>query len=324
MKKQLKPFVFILLFLTVVITFSNHTLAEEDTIQIICTNSILADFTSNIITENVTIDYIMPAGACPSHFDTSPSDIQKVMNADVIISLGWEPWLENLINKSGNSNYAQIKCSKLGEWNIPTGARAYVLAIRDGLLEFYPALNQTINNNTATYLSEINETAEALREKILSEGYSGREIIAMQWQKEFLEWLGLHVTTSYGPPEGLSVQDELDVITAASESEVCAIVDNLQSGTSFGARVAGETGISHVIFTNFPGALPDTDTYLEMITYNTDQLVRGIATTDQIFESERALQSQVGSLELQRNLFLSLSVIALLGVVILFIMYKRK
>ncbi|EMR74443.1 hypothetical protein MBGDF03_01252, partial [Thermoplasmatales archaeon SCGC AB-540-F20] len=57
--------------------------------------------------------------------------------------------------------------------------------------------------------------------------------------------------------------------------EVCAVIDNLQSGTEFGARVASESGASHVIFTNFPGAVPGADTYLEMITYNTQQLING-------------------------------------------------
>ncbi len=324
MNKKLKKIIFVLFLFTAMVITSQPLDAQEETINIICTNSALADFTSNILTENISIDYIMPAGACPSHFDTSPSDILKIMNADVIISLGWEPWLEALINKSGNQNYAQIKCSNLGEWNIPTGASSYVEAIRDGLIGIYPDLEQTINTNTQTYLSLINTTAEELKDKILSEGYAGREIVSMEWQMYFLDWLGLNITAYYSPPESLSVQDELNIITAASEPSVCAIVDNLQSGTSFGARVAGETGISHVIFTNFPGAIPDTDTYLKMIKYNTNQLIQGIATHDQTSTSEQELLSQIGSLELQRNLFAAITVIALLGVIILFIMYKRK
>lgn len=324
MQKKLKKSIFVLFLLTSMMITSQPLSAQDDTLEIICTNSALADFTSNILTENVTIDYIMPAGSCPSHFDTRPSDILKIMNADVIISLGWEPWLEALINKSGNENYAQIKCSNLGEWNIPTGAISYVEAIRDGFIELYPNLKQTINTNAQTYLLQINETAEELKDKIRSEGYTDREIISMEWQMDFLEWLGLNVTKYYSPPEGLSVQDELNIIAAASKTTVCAIVDNLQSGTSFGARVAGETGISHVIFTNFPGAIPDTDTYLDMITYNTDQLIQGVATHDQTSLSEQNLQLQIGSLELQRNFFAAITIIALLGVIILFVMYKRK
>ena len=316
--------ILIISILTTLLLVSSPLPAQEDTIEIICTNSVLADFTSNIITQNVTIDYIMPAGACPSHFDTSPSDILKIMNADVIISLGWEPWLEALINKSGNQDYTQIKCMGLGEWNIPTGAIAYVEAIRDGLRDIYPTLQQEISDNAMTYLLQINQTAENLQDLLQSEGYKGRRIVSMEWHKDFLEYFGMNVTTYYGPPEGLSVQDEINIITAASEEEVSAIIDNLQSGTSFGAQVAGETGISHVIFTNFPGALPNTDNYLDMIKYNIDQLIKGIATHDQTSINEQELREQIEQLELQRNLFMALSLIAILGAIVLLIMYKRK
>ncbi|EMR74445.1 ABC-type metal ion transport system, periplasmic component/surface adhesin [Thermoplasmatales archaeon SCGC AB-540-F20] len=94
--------------------FTITTQAEETKTAIICTNSILADFTSNLLTENVTIEYIMPAGVCPAHFDTCPSDVSKIASADVIISLGWEPGLPVLLESSGNTEYKEIKCAQLG------------------------------------------------------------------------------------------------------------------------------------------------------------------------------------------------------------------
>jgi len=148
--------------------------------------------------------------------------------------------------------------------------------------------------------------------------------VSMEWQKDYLEWIGLNVTYYYPPPEGLSVQDELEVITAASEEGVSAVVDNLQSGTEFGARVAGESGVSHVIFSNFPGAVPNTDTYLEMITYNTDQLIKGIKSFDLTTTQTRELQSQLDAVELQRNAFGVTTIIALILCGIIFMMYRKK
>jgi len=281
MKKKFKKAIPLILVAFIATNIMMPTaLGEEETIQIVCTNSALADFTSNIIIDNVTIEYIMPAGVCPAHFDTSPSDVSKIVNADIIISLGWEPWLESLLNKSGNSDYTEIKCQGLGEWNIPTGAIAYVEKITDGLKTAIPEKETIIQENADIYLTAINEKAEELKNQIETEGFTDRKIVSMEWQKDYLEWIGLNVTYYYPPPEGLSVQDELEVITAASAEGVAAVVDNLQSGTEFGARVAGESGVSHVIFSNFPGAIPNTDTYLEMITYNTDQLIKGIKSFD--------------------------------------------
>ncbi len=300
------------------------SLAEDESINIVCTNSVLADFTSNIITENVSIEYIMPAGACPAHFDTSPSDVSKIVNADIIISLGWEPWLESLLNKSGNNDYTEIKCMGLGEWNIPTGALAYVQTLTEGLITALPGKSSLIQQQSNNYQSEINDTAETLKNNIINQNFTDRKVVCMEWQKDFLEWIGLNVTYAYPPPESLSLQDELDVISAASQNGVAAVIDNLQSGTAFGARVASESGVSHVIFTNFPGAIPNTDTYLDMITYNTDQLIKGINSFDYTTNQTRDLQNQLNSVSLQRNAFAMTTVFALIVCIILFVMYRKK
>jgi len=322
MKQIRKIIIFCTCLLILFISLSTFTQAENTTI--ICTNSVLADFTSNIIKENVTIEYIMPAGACPSHFDTSPSDVSLIASADIIISLGWEPWLEDLINSSGNLDVETIKCSGLGEWNIPSGAKKYVEKIRDELKLIFPLQNETIQTDANAYLNQINETAGSLREIIENYGYLEKEIICMQWQEDFLEWLGLNITYSYAPPETLSTQDELDVIDAAATGEIYAVIDNLQSGTDFGARVASESGASHVIFTNFPGAIPGADTYLEMITYNTQQLINGISTYEYKQGDIANLEKQLINLELQRNILLLVAVVFAILACILVILYKKK
>jgi len=298
--------------------------AEEFTINIVCTNAILADFTKNLLKENLSIDYIMPAGACPTHFDASPSDISKISSADIIISLGWEPWLTDLLENSGNTNYSEIKCSQLGEWNIPSGAKKYVETIREGLSTIFPNLNETIQENSREYIKQINTTSEDIQKMVETNGFTGKKLICMEWHRDFLEWLGLNITCYYAPSERLSTQDMLNVTYAASDGGVCAIIDNLQSGTDFGAHIASESGTNHLIFTNFPGAVPNTDTYLDMITYNTQQLVDGISTYEYKQGKIADLESRVQVLEIERNASLLGLVILGLFTSILIVLYKRK
>ncbi len=323
---SLKRKISLVMLLSIMMCFfgSTSTTAQDNNIAIVCTNSALADFTSHLVTDNVTIEYIMPAGACPAHFDTCPSDVSLIASADIIISLGWEPWLASLVNSSGNTAVQQIACAQLGEWNIPSGAIAHVQTIREGLIDLLPERNATIQENAQQYLAEINTTASYIQQVVSDNGSFGKNVICMQWHQDFLEWAGFNVTYAYGPPEGLSVQDELDVINAASNGDICAVIDNLQSGTDFGARVASETGASHVIFTNFPGAIPNTDTYEDMIVYNVKQLIEGISTYEYKQGDITQLEAQLTELELQRNL--SLAGAAMLGVLaILFaILYRRK
>jgi len=316
-----------LLFIAFLLFLSSVTIvdADENTTQIVCTNSILADFTSNLVKENVSIDYIMPSGVCPAYYDTTPSDVSKILDADIIISFGsstMEPWLSDLLEY--NENYSLIECKDMGEWNIPSGAKSFVQYIAEQLSEILPDQNETINSNAEAYLLEIDQMAETLKNSIEIKGYSNEKIITMSWQKDFLEWLGLNVTYFYGPPQGLSAQDQLNVINASNQDDVSVIVDNLQSGTDFGARVASESGASHVIFTNFPGAIPGTDTYLEMIEYNTEQLIKGIETYEYKQGEINTLQGQIDDLETQRNVSLSLVAIFAVLSIVIYVLYKKK
>jgi zinc/manganese transport system substrate-binding protein/zinc transport system substrate-binding protein len=327
MKRKQKLLEISLLLVIVLLVIASINVDAQDSneeIKIICTNSALADFISNIITENSTIDYIMPAGVCPAHFDTTPGDIDKIVNADVIISLGWEPWLEDLINKSENLEYSEIKCVGLGEWNIPTGAVKYIQKIRDGLLLILPEYNTIIQQNADNYLQEINDTAERIKQQIKNQGLKNRKVVCIEWYKDFLNYFGFNVSYYYGTPEGLSVQDEINVINAVSNEDVSAVIDNLQSGTTFGAKVASETGKSHIILTNFPNAIPGTESYLKTIQYNINQTITGIQTYDYKKGDIQNLENQIDEITLQRNTSIAISGILIVLVLILFIMFNRK
>jgi hypothetical protein len=79
-----------------------------------------------------------------------------------------------------------------------------------------------------------------------------------------------------------------------------------------------------VIFTNFPGAIPGTDTYLDMISYNTDQIINGISTYFYKQGEISKLESYASSLEFQRNLSLFVLIIFGLLTSIFVVLYKKK
>ena len=323
MNKNLVLFIAIgIIFFSTIVTNAN---ADEDSINILCTNTVLADFVSNLITENVTVEYIMPPGVCPAFYDTTPSDVNKIVTADLIISFGsptMEPWLGDLLDYNPSGDL--IECKNLGEWNYPLGAKLYIEYLETELSMLYPELNNTLQSNAEEYIDKIDAKFAELQNRINNNSYDDKKVICMAWLKDFIEYLGLNVTYSYGPPQGLSLKDELDVINAASSNDVYAVIDNLQSGTDFGARVASESGASHVIFTNFPDAIPGTGTYIDMISYNTDQLIKGIATYEYKKGELAELENQVTNLELQRNISLILVVIFIILAFTFLIMYNKK
>jgi ABC-type Zn uptake system ZnuABC Zn-binding protein ZnuA len=302
--------------------------AEGEEINVVCTNSVLADFAVNVIgdghDETVTVEFIMPAGVCPSHFDTSPSDVVTIAEADVIISLGWEPWLSDLVEASGNDDAYEIKCMGLGEWNIPSGAEAHIEAIADGLSGYMPEWTDDNEANAAAYSADIYEAYENARLAVEAQGFNGTKVVAIEWYTVFLEGLGFDVVLAYGAPEGLSTADVLNVSATLEDPEIAMVVDNLQSSIDFGSNVASESGKVHVVLSNFPGAIPGMYTYLENFEYNVNELLNAAAAYENTREEISDLESQVSDLEFQRTaLAAAVGVLAVLLAVTVVIARRR-
>lgn len=314
----------LLSFLVTAIAVPGAGAAEpEPEISIVCANSLLADFTENVVGDLAKVDYLMPAGVCPSHYDSRPSDAILVAGADIIVMMGWEGWLNGIIASTG-TEVPLIKCMGLGEQNLPEHAKVFVDKIATDLAVALPDDASTIEANTAAYKAEIDAKAAELLSRVEAEGVVGRKVVVMKWQEDFVEWLGFEVVAMYGPPEALSVQDQLNTTEAASNGEVVMVIDNLQSGTAFGAQVAETAGVSHVVMTNFPDSSPSTSTYLDMIDHNTNELIEGVETYDYKKGDIAELEQQVDDLRLQNSMFLTMAVIFLLCTVFLVIVLVRS
>ena len=296
----------------------------EEELRIVCANSILADFSANVVGDMARVEYLMPAGVCPSHYDSRPSDATMVAGADVIVMMGWEGWLNGLIESTGNDEAVLIKCQGMGEQNLPSHAKAFVDQIATGLSDVMVEDADAISTNAEAYKAEIDAKASELQARVEAAGVAGTRVVVMLWWSDFVDFLGFERATVYGPPEGLSVQDQLNVSTTASEEDVAMVIDNLQSGTEFGAKVASDTGKEHVVLTNFPNALPGTDTYLDMIDRNTDELIEAAERYEYKQGEIADLEAQVKDLEAESGMYMTLAIIFLVVTVFLGLLLVRS
>ena len=302
--------------------------AEDEPIVIVCTNSVLADFVTGVvdegIDEEISVEYIMPAGVCPSHFDTSPSDVVTIASADIIVSLGWEPWLTDLLDASGNDDVYEISCLGLGEWNYPEGAAQHIDVIADGLSGYDAGWSVALAENALGYAASIADAYETARLEIESLGLNGTKVVSIEWYVVFLEGLGFDVVASYGAPEALSTEDILDLTAACEDPEIAMVIDNLQSTVDFGANLAAEMGKEHVILSNFPGAIPGKYTYIQNTEYNVDCLLDAAVSYEETAEEISELESEVSSLEFQRLALLSAVAVLAVLLVISAVVSRRK
>lgn len=244
--------------------------------MVVATTAILGDFVQKIAEDRVELVVLIPGGMCPAHYDVRPSDVAAVARASLVLHHGFEPWLEDLIRASG-SKALVVKIG--GAWGVPPTAIQQVTQVLEALKSVLPQdVHQTLQQNATAFQKQIEDLANTLLARAQEMRVQEVKVISQIFQEEFVRWLGFNVVGTYPPPERVSAQMFLQLVQLGREQKVALVVDNLQSGVGLGARLAFEIGAVNVILTNFPGAVPNTRDYLEVIKHNGEQMFAALET----------------------------------------------
>ncbi len=237
--------------------------------MVVATTEILGDFVRKIAEDRVDLVVLIPGGMCPAHYDIRPSDVAAVARAALVLHHGFEPWMENLVKSSGS----KALIVKTGDdWNVPPNAVHQVGIVQEALAKILPKESAALHQNAVAFQRRIEELAGRLLARAQQLNVQEAKVISQAFQAKFVSWLGFPVVGTYPPPERVSAQLFLQLVQVGREQKVALVVDNLQSGVGLGARLAFEIGAVNVVLTNFPGAVPNTRDYLEVIAHNGAQM----------------------------------------------------
>ena len=240
--------------------------------QVVATHAIFAEIVSLIGGDQIEVTTIIPSGFCPGHYDLSPSDYVSLIEADLVLYSGFEPWVAQLEGRTQEGALVQLG----GAWNTPTAAQNQTETIATLLSERIPDAAAIFAAHRDAYIQELSATASSLSERALTLGVAGTPVVCMLWQADFVSWLGFDVTVSYGLPENLSLRDLVELADQGRTAEAVLVIDNLQSGIEFGGKLAREVDAVHVVLSNFPGALPNTATLIDLFVRNAEALFTAI------------------------------------------------
>lgn len=241
--------------------------------SVVATHAVLGEFAQIVGGELIEVTTIIPSGFCPAFYDLCPSDVAAVSRATMVLYSGIEPWMDSLLDAVGGT--ASVVLLE-GEWNTPDAAAEKVEAIVAALSELLPGDAGIFAANAAAYKEELTLLAAGLRQRADELDAGGVPVISMAWQEMFVAWLGFDVVATYGIPGNLSLRDLVDLAAVGVSDEVAMVIDNLQSGVNFGAKLAREVGAIHVVLSNFPGAMPRTATVLDLFAQNAEALFSAV------------------------------------------------
>lgn len=299
-----------LLFLVVMIGMPPAAIpsaAQEDNIQIATSMPILADIVQNVAGDRAEVFSIMPENADPHTWEASPQDFVRVSGADTFISLGahLEPFVESggwrrAVMDAGipqlvvTDHVDLIVVDRVIDhgdhvhdltggdphiWLDPTKVIEAMPAIVEHLSEIDPEGAESYSGNAASYLSEL-EALDAELEASFAAIPEERRVLVVfhDAYTYFAARYGFDVVgvVIQNPQVDISAGEVVELLRVIEEHDVPVIFAEPQFNTSVLDAIAAEADIEigMLLSDSFGG---EVDTYLEMMRFNRDSIVRYLA-----------------------------------------------
>lgn len=268
--------------------------------QVITTTSIFADLAKMALGDAAHIESIIPAGVDVHTFEPSPSDVEKIQSADLIIAngLGLDGWIGSLIEAAGKGEADTLL---LGEgldqdsdwiylsnaetpgtfdphiWLDPKGAVIYVQRIADHVSRNAPDLAQRIAATSADGIAEINAIDADLAVAFAAIDPDQRKIVTMHdafgyFARAYeIEIVGVAVASPGQDPSAQEIRALIDAIRSAG---VTALFSEVQLPSKVLDQIAAETGATVLqdLYSDALGASP-ADSYLGVMRTNADAIL---------------------------------------------------
>jgi zinc transport system substrate-binding protein len=161
------------------LVLSNNTAPKNNQkLKVIATFYPLYDFAQNVGGDKVAASILVPETVDVHDFEPTPSSIQAIIDADVLIynGAGLEPWIQDIITASGNTHLVTVDTSKGIEllsvssqfqngnqtvdphiWLNPVTAKQQVNNILQGLIKADPADGQYFVQKADAYNAKLDE-----------------------------------------------------------------------------------------------------------------------------------------------------------------------
>jgi zinc transport system substrate-binding protein len=252
----------------------------SDGIDIMAGSSLIANIVQDVAGDTLTTHSLIPADTCPGHYDVKPSDIIALGTCTALFIHDYQQYFANINDAVAAADNPDLNVTVLnvtGNWMVPAVQAEAVSTIAQALEKLYP-------ENAAYYQQRATEREQAIlahgqevENTLQQAGVDGVKVICAEMQADFAPWAGFNVTATFGRPEDLSPADLAQLVEAANQAGAVLIIDNLQSGsTTLGAAIGGDVDAIPVTISNFPGGLPNTETWEQAIDKNVNLLLAAL------------------------------------------------
>jgi zinc/manganese transport system substrate-binding protein/manganese/iron transport system substrate-binding protein len=265
-------------------------------LRVVATTTVFADIVRNIGGDRVAVTSIIPAGVGPEDYEPKPDDARQLAGADLIVSngVGLDDFLDKLLQASGEEQATRLV---LGD-GIPTitvdgepnphfwldpsiVAGHYVPAISAALSRLDPAGAATYAANAAAYTTQLTALDDANNAALEAIPPANRKLVTFHDAFPYFaahygfDLIGVILPNVGQEPSASQLAGLVEKVKAA---DVKAVFAEAQFNPELAQTLAQEAGVANVVTTLYNDTVgpPPNDTYLKMMAWNADQIVRSL------------------------------------------------
>ncbi len=300
MKSKIIRFVLLLALLVPTACAAAPTPAPTPGLRVLAVESFLADIAQNVAGSRLAIDALIPLGVDPHAFETTPADVARIAQAQVVIlnGAGFEEWLDETLQNAGGQRQLIIasdgltsRAPKPGEmdpsaasahpidphfWMNPQLTMRYVENIRAGLTLADPDGAEFYTRSAAAYLEKLAALDSAIsaqlaaippQRRLLATNHESLGYFADRYDLRIIGTIIPSVSTSASP----SAAQLAALIDQLRRTQAPALFLEIGANSQLAEQVAAETGvriISDIYTHSLSAPSGPAPTYIAMMEHN--------------------------------------------------------
>lgn len=245
-------------------------------LRVTATTSLLASLLREVGGSRVQVSVLIPPASCPGHFDLRPGDVATIKRSGALFAHQFERFVDR-INQLAGEEVKVYRIDVKGNWLVPATCLQASEQIAAVLSQIDRSGAQEYQRNLGRLRQRVRAVEHEMRKQLREAGVLGTPVVVSEMLEPLLRWMELKVVATYGRAEDLTPAEWHRVTTSARQAGVRLVIDNLQSGANTGAELARDLKADHVLLSNFPGGLPNTQSWEKCLREDVRRVVSAVS-----------------------------------------------